>query len=149
MATAFLDTPVEFLKGVGPSRAGMLNKELGIFSFRDILQYYPFRYVDRTKFTRIADISNDALFVQIRAKLIRVQKAGNERHQRIIATVADSSGELDLVWFQGTRWVLEMLTPRQEYIIFGKPAIFNGRWNIAHPELEIPSEQPLDRKSVV
>lgn len=143
MATAFLDTPVEFLKGVGPSRAGMLNKELGIFSFRDILQYYPFRYVDRTKFTRIADISNDALFVQIRAKLIRVQKAGNERHQRIIATVADSSGELDLVWFQGTRWVLEMLTPRQEYIIFGKPAIFNGRWNIAHPELEIPSEQPL------
>ncbi len=143
MATAFLDTPVEFLKGVGPARAGMLNKELGIFSFRDLLQTYPFRYVDRTKFTRIANISGEALFIQVRAKLIRVQKAGNERHQRVIATVADGSGEMDLVWFQGARWVLDMLTPRQEYIIFGKPTLFNGRWNIAHPELEIPPEQPL------
>lgn len=143
MATAFLDTPVEFLKGVGPARAGMLNKELGIFTFRDLLHTYPFRYVDRTRFTRIADIGGETLYVQLRAKLLRVQKAGSERHQRIIATVTDGSGELDLVWFQGARWVLDMLSPRQEYIIFGKPAIFNGRWNMAHPELEIPPEQPL------
>ncbi len=139
----FLETPIEYLKGVGPTRAGLLNKELNIRTFADLLTTFPFRYVDRSKFIRIADISEESTYIQIKARLVNVQVVGGQRQDRLIATVRDDSGEIELVWFQGTKWVLDMLTARQEYLIFGKPVMFNGKWNIPHPELEIPSDQPL------
>jgi ATP-dependent DNA helicase RecG len=143
MTTPFLETPVEFLKSVGPSRAAVLKKELGIHTFGDLLTVFPFRYVDRTKFFRIAEIRDDSSYIQLRAKMVRIQTLGGGKGQRLVATVRDDSGEIDLVWFQGLSWVLEKLTPLQEYIVFGKPTQFNGKWNIPHPELEVPPNQPL------
>lgn len=143
METTFLSTHIEFLKGVGPARAEMLQKELKIFTFGDLLTYFPFRYVDRSKFYKINEISDEHAFIQIRGAIVRIQTIGVARGQRLVATLRDETGEIDLVWFQGLKWVGEMLTPRQEYIVFGKPSLFNGRWNIAHPELEIPSNQPI------
>ncbi len=143
MDHSFLSTPIEFLKGVGPARAELLKKELNICTFGELLTLFPFRYIDRSKFYLISGIRDDSTFIQFKARLIRIQTIGMGRGQRIIATVRDESGEIDLVWFQGLKWVGEMLTPQQEYVIFGKPAMFNGKLNIPHPELEIPSNHPL------
>ncbi|MDP1622952.1 MAG: ATP-dependent DNA helicase RecG [Bacteroidales bacterium] len=145
----FLETSIEYLKGVGPARADLLKKELNIHTFGDLLTYFPFRYVDRSKFYQIADIRDESSFVQIKARVIHIQSVGAHHHQRLVATVSDGTGEIDLVWFQGIKWIVNMLSPRQEYIIFGKPAIFNGRWNIPHPELEIPSTQPLILSEII
>ena len=149
MVNNFLETPIEYLKGVGPARADLLKKELKIFTFADLLTTFPFRYVDRSQFYKISEISDDSAYIQIRATLVHVQTAGANRQQRLIATVRDDSGEMELVWFQGTKWVLDMLSPRQEYLIFGKPVMFNGKWNIPHPELEIASNQPVPLSEVL
>jgi ATP-dependent DNA helicase RecG len=143
LATSFLETPIEYLKGVGPARAELLKKELNVHTFGDLLTCFPFRYVDRSKFFLISEIRDDFSYIQLKARVVHIQTIGAPHHQRLVATVRDASGEIDLVWFQGVKWVLEMLTPQQEYTIFGKPAVFNGRWNIPHPELEIPTTQPL------
>ena len=143
MATPFLETPIEYLKGVGPARAELLKKELNLNTFGELLTYFPFRYLDRSKFYHIAEISDDTAYIQLKAKMVRIQTIGAAHHQRLVATIRDETGEIDLVWFQGIKWVLEMLTPQQEYVVFGKPSLFNGRWNIPHPELEIPATQPL------
>jgi len=143
MTTPFLETPIEYLKGVGPARADLLKKELNIHTFGELLTFFPFRYLDRSKFYQIAEIGDDASYIQLKAKIVHIQTIGAPHHQRLVATARDASGEIDLVWFQGIKWVLNMLTPQQEYILFGKPGIFNGRWTISHPELEIPTLQPL------
>lgn len=149
MATSFLETPIEYSKGVGPARAELLRKELGIHTFGDLLTFFPFRYVDRSKFVQIADIKDDGSFIQLKARIIQIQTAGGPHRQRLVVTASDSSGEIDLVWFQGVKWVLEMLTPRQEYVIFGKPVVFNGRWSISHPDLEIPTTRDLPLSEVI
>jgi len=149
MTTSFLETPIEYLKGVGPSKADLLKKELNVRTFGELLTCFPFRYVDRSKFYLISDIRDDNSFIQIKARVIHIQTIGALHHQRLVATVRDSSGEIDLVWFQGLKWVLDMLTPQQEYIIFGKPVIFNGRWNIPHPEMEIPTTQPVPLSEII
>ncbi|MEI7896419.1 MAG: ATP-dependent DNA helicase RecG [bacterium] len=149
MTTPFLETPIEYLKGVGPARADLLNKELNVRMFGDLLTLFPFRYVDRSKFCQIAEINDENAYIQVRARIVHIQTLGSAHHQRLVATVRDSSGEIDLVWFQGVKWILDMLSPQQEYIIFGKPAVFNGRWNIPHPELEIPTTQPLPLSELV
>ncbi len=149
MATSFLETPIEYLKGVGTARADMLKKELNLKTFGELLTYFPFRYIDRSKFYRIDEIKDDSSYIQLKAKMVRIQMVGAPHHQRLVATIRDESGEIDLIWFQGVKWVLEMLTPQQEYIVFGKPTLFNGRWNIAHPDLEIPTTQPLPLSETV
>jgi ATP-dependent DNA helicase RecG len=149
MAGTFLDTPVEYLKGVGPQRAEMLKKELGITTFGELVSLFPFRYVDRSHFHRISEISDEHAWVQLRAVITRVTEAGAPRAKRVIATVEDESGEIDLVWFQGQKWIIDKLKPGTRYIIFGKPTLFNGRWNIAHPELELPQETPLPIKETL
>jgi len=147
--TAFLETPIEYLKGVGPSRASLLKKELNINTFGELLTWFPFRYVDRSKFYRIADIREENTYVQLKARVVRIQAIGPPHHQRLIAVARDESGEIELVWFQGVKWVLDMLTPQQEYIIFGRPTLFNGKWNIPHPEMEIPPEVPLPLSEII
>ena len=143
MSPSFLEMPVGYLKGVGPARADLLRSEIGVQTVGDLLTWVPFRYIDRTKFHRIADIRDENAYIQLRAKIVRIQALGPAGRQRLLATVRDESGETELVWFQGVRWVLEMLVPQQEYIIFGKPVLFNGKWNIPHPDLEIPSDRPI------
>ncbi len=136
----FWNRPVEFVKGVGPKRALLLKKELEISSFGDLLTYYPFRYVDRSKFTRICDVQDDQVYVQVKGRITGIQKLGKPGSERLSAILSDSSGRIELIWFKGIKWVLAGLQPDQEYIVFGKPAYFNGNYNIPHPEMEPASE---------
>jgi len=138
MAVSFdiFKNPIEYLKGVGPVRAEMLQKELGIFTFGDLLNHYPFRYIDRSKFYSISEINDDSAFIQVKGKIVTIQKIGKPRSQRMTALLADESGTIELVWFAGIRWIEKNLVPGTEYVVFGKPNFFNGKYNIPHPEME-------------
>jgi ATP-dependent DNA helicase RecG len=132
----FFDTPIEYLKGVGPQRATLLNKELKIFTYADLIQHYPHRYEDRTKFYLIKELSDEMPFVQIKGRILKKELVGTGFKKRLVANFTDSSGEIELVWFQGINWVSEKIKPGQEYVVFGKPTRYGSRYNIAHPELE-------------
>lgn len=134
--SGFFDTPVEFLKGVGPQRSVLLNKELNIFTFGDLIQYYPFRYEDRTKFYDIQAISDEMPYVQIRGTINKKEFIGIGAKRRLVATLKDTTGEIELVWFQGIKWVQDKLKPGVEYVVFGKPNQYGKKYNIAHPEIE-------------
>jgi ATP-dependent DNA helicase RecG len=142
MSSNFLNTPIEYLKNVGFPKAELLKKELHIFKYSELLTYYPFRYVDRTKFYKVKEVNEDMPFVQLRGKIIRVETIGNKRAQRLVAAFTDDTGTIELVWFQGIKWLAEKIKPHSanEYVVFGKPAIFNKRFNITHPEVEPVSE---------
>lgn len=131
-----LDSNIEFLKGVGPHRAEVLKKELGIFTCRDLLFHFPFRYVDRTKFHRIRDIHTEGEQVQIRGILRRLETLGEGRARRLVGSVRDETGMMELVWFQSVQWLEKSLVVGKEYIVFGRINEFNGRFNITHPEME-------------
>lgn len=141
MRDNFLDTPIEYLKGVGPVKGELLKQDLGIYCFADLLIHYPFRYIDRTKFYKINEITSDLPYIQCKGILIRSAIFGVKRSQRLVAYFKDETGILEIVWFAGIRWIKDTLKPFKEYIIFGKPSSFNGKINIAHPELELVSEQ--------
>ncbi len=136
----YLDTPVEFLKGVGPVRAGHLREELDINTFGDLLTHYPFRYVDRSRFYTVSEANADLAYIQLKGKIIDITLAGNPRAQRLMARFKDETGMMDLVWFQGVRWIKDIIKTNTEYVIFGKPTEFNGRINIVHPEVEPVTE---------
>ena len=140
MRNDFFSTSIEFLKGVGPQRAAMLKKELGIQTFGDLLRHYPFRYVDRTRFYTIAELTPDLPYIQVRGMLRAPEVKGVKRKQRMTAMLEDGTGRLELVWFQGLRWVRESLRPGQEYIVFGKPGLFQRQLHVVHPELELAAE---------
>jgi ATP-dependent DNA helicase RecG len=143
MSSTFLNSPIEYLKSVGPQKAEILKKELHIFKYGDLLTFYPFRYVDRTKFYKVKDINADLSFVQLRGKIVHTKMVGIKRAQRFVATFADDTGTLELVWFQGAKWIAEKIKPHvtNEYIVFGKPTFFNNGFNISHPEIELVSEE--------
>src|SRR5688572_32091397 len=103
----FFDTPVEYLKGVGPQRSALLNKELNIFTFGDLLQYYPFRYEDRTKFYSVSSLHEEMQFVQLRGTVTKKEIIGVGAKKRLVAQFKDESGSIELVWFQGIKWMLE------------------------------------------
>lgn len=138
MSSTFLNTPIEYLKSVGPQKAEILKKELRIFKYADLLAFYPFRYVDRTKFYKVKEINADLPFVQLRGKITNTKMVGVKRAQRFVATFADETGSLELVWFQGAKWIAEKIKPHvtNEYIVFGRPSVFNGIFNISHPEID-------------
>ena len=136
-----LETPIEYLKGVGPARADVLKKELGIFNFNHLLTYYPFRYIDRSKFYKIREINDDSTYIQIKGTILNIQKIGKPRSQRLVAMFRDESGITELVWFKGIKWIEQKLTPGAEYVVFGKPNLFNNRYNFPHPEIETVAEQ--------
>lgn len=131
-----LDSNIEYLKGVGPQRADVLKTELGIFTCRDLLFHFPFRYVDRTKFHRIRDVHHDGETVQLRGTLRRLETVGESRARRLTGSLRDDSGLIELVWFQGLQWVEKSLQVGKEYIVYGRVNEFNGRLNISHPEME-------------
>lgn len=134
-----LDTPVEYLKGVGPVRAEVLKKELGIFTFGQLLYHFPFRYIDRSKFYKIGEIQSDSAYVQLKGRIVRIQKAGKTHSERLIAVLEDDTGETELVWFKGIKWIVDKLKLNEEYIVFGKPSVFNKKFNFPHPEIEAVS----------
>ncbi len=141
MPQNFLETPIEYLKGVGPKRADLLKKELNIFTFEDMIEYYPFRYVDRSKFYSVKDIISDASYIQLKGTISNMKLLGKSRSQRLSAQFSDKTGTIELVWFKGIKWIKDKIKPDVEYIVFGKPSIYNNKFNIAHPEIDAVSEQ--------
>ncbi|MCK5700524.1 MAG: DEAD/DEAH box helicase, partial [Cyclobacteriaceae bacterium] len=132
----FFDTRIEFLKGVGPAKAELLNKELQIFTFGDIIQHYPFRYEDRTKFYQIKEIDNSMNYVQLKGRISHIELIGHGRKKRLVANFTDGTGKIELVWFKGAQWMLEKIGVGIDYVVFGKPSIFNRKFNIPHPEID-------------
>ncbi|HEX8549327.1 MAG TPA: ATP-dependent DNA helicase RecG, partial [Cytophagaceae bacterium] len=137
MATHSLSTPIEYLKGVGPQRADVLKKELSIFTYQDLINHYPFRYVDRTRFYKVRELSPDLPAVQVLGRLITKEIIGEKQSRRLVAKLRDETGIIELVWFQGIRWVEKILHPNAVFIVFGKPNEFNGKISISHPEIEL------------
>ncbi|MEO6149667.1 MAG: ATP-dependent DNA helicase RecG [Mucilaginibacter sp.] len=140
------ETPIEYLKGVGASRAEVLKKELGIQKFNDLLRHYPFKYIDRTKFYKVRNIDAELPYVQVIARLTHKEIAGDKRTKRLVVQVQDDTGVMELVWFQGVNWFDRNLTVGKAYIIFGKPTTFNGKAQMSHPEMELYSAEAMQRK---
>ena len=136
----FLDTDITYLSGVGPKRAELLNKELGIYTFRDLLYYFPFKYIDRTRFYKISELDPDLPFVQIKGVINGYATEGYGSGKRLVADFQDDTGIVKLIWFKGTKWITGSYPPGVEFIVFGKPGVFNGIINIIHPEIEASSK---------
>ena len=136
----FFDTSIEFLKGVGPQRAALLQKELEIFTFGDLIQHYPFRHEDRTQFYTVHEVNELMPFVQIKGAIKKMELIGGRFKKRLVGHFGDGTGELELVWFQGIPWTLEKIKPGIPYVIFGKPNRYGNKISIAHPEIEPLSE---------
>tara|TARA_B100001741_G_scaffold218252_1_gene180921 strand:- start:5408 stop:7507 length:2100 start_codon:yes stop_codon:yes gene_type:complete len=132
-----LSTSIDFLKGVGPARADLLKKELNIFTYRDLLYYFPFRYIDKSKVFKVSDLHSDLPFVQIKGKIIRFEDVGKGRSKRLVAHLQDDTGVVQLVWFKGVRWIKSSLKLDIDYLVFGKPSSFKNRFNIVHPEVDL------------
>ncbi|MDO9040185.1 MAG: ATP-dependent DNA helicase RecG, partial [Bacteroidota bacterium] len=139
----YLDQDIKFLPGVGPQRAELLKKELEIFTFNDLLYYFPYKYIDRTKFYKVSEVTNSMPYIQLKGVIIRFETTGEGVRQRLIAHFRDDSGVMELLWFQGVKWVRENIRANVEYILFGKPSIFNGKINMVHPELEPVENKPI------
>jgi len=133
--TEFLHTPIEFLKGVGPQRAELLKQELGISTFGDLLEYFPFRYVDRSTYNQVAELHALEGHAQLKGYLVRIEEVGTGKQKRLTAKFQDRSGVIDLVWFAGFKWIKPTLKTGVEYQVYGKAKIFGSSFNIPHPEL--------------
>ena len=131
-----LDSDIKYLPSVGPRRAELFGKELGIFTFRDLIYFFPFRYVDRSRFYAISEIDSASAYIQLRGVIRDVRMVGAKRGKRLVATLSDDTGSIDLVFFQGVKWVSDKIKPGKEYIVFGKPSVFNGEINMVHPEID-------------
>lgn len=134
---------IKYLSGVGPQRASILNKELGIFSFHDLIYYFPYKYVDRSRIYYIHEIEGTMPYIQLKGTFLSFETFGEGRQRRLVGHFSDGTGVVDLVWFQGIKYILGKYKLREEYIVFGKPTVFNGRVNIAHPDIDDPEEIKL------
>jgi ATP-dependent DNA helicase RecG len=141
--SSFLDTPISYLKGIGPQRAEVLQKELMIFTYKDLIQHYPFRYVDRTHFQSVREVTEDSAYYQLRGHIVEIDFVGDKRTKRLVAKFRDGTGMIDLVWFQGAKWMAEKLKANTEYIVYGKATSFMGRFNMPHPEIDVVTPELL------
>ncbi|MGB3343811.1 MAG: ATP-dependent DNA helicase RecG [Aequorivita sp.] len=137
MNSNFLQTPIDYLKGVGPNRASLLRKELGIHTFQDLLHLFPNRYLDRTKYYKIVQLQQTNAEVQLIGKITHIKTVEQKRGKRLVATFIDETGSMELVWFRGIKWIRENLKLNQAYVIFGKTNYFNGSFSMPHPEMEL------------
>lgn len=134
---------IKYISGVGPQKASVLNKELEIFSLHDLIYYFPYKYVDRSHIYSIREIDGNMPYIQLKGTIIGFETVGEGRQRRLIAHFTDGSGVIDLIWFQGVKYILGKYKLHEEYIIFGKPSVFNGRINVAHPDIDSPAELKL------
>jgi len=132
----FLTTAISYLKGVGPSRAEVLQKEFDIFTFNDLLYYFPYRHIDRSKIYKIADVDMDLPYIQLKGRISHFRTQGAGKAARLTAILNDGTGELELVWFQGAKWVKESISSDKEYLVFGKPTEFKRVYNMVHPTID-------------
>ena len=139
-----LETPIDYLKGIGPNRADLLKRELRIFTYGDLLEHYPFRYIDKSMIYNIAELYDGMQSIQIEGKIKRFTEKGHKHSKRLIAQFEDKTGVIDLVWFKGIRWIKSSLKLDTEYIVFGKPTAYKGVFNIAHPEIDIKDDNQTE-----
>ena len=141
-----LDQDIQFLPGVGPRRKALLEKELGIKTYKDLLEYYPYKYVDRSRVYRISELSADTTFVQIKAKILSFETFDMGAHRtRLVAHVSDGTGVADIVWFSGAKYMLSQYKTGTPYIIFGRPSVYGGRFQFAHPDIDPAAELQLSQ----
>lgn len=140
MQQDILNTAIEYLKGVGPKRGELLRKELNVHTFRDLLYQFPYRYVDKTRFQKIRELHEDLDNVQLKGILRRLSKIGEGRKRRLVGRFRDDTGYIDLVWFTGAHWLEKKLQVGAEYVVYGKVNQYGGQWSMAHPEMELVSE---------
>ncbi|WP_418604005.1 ATP-dependent DNA helicase RecG [Hwangdonia sp.] len=132
-----LQTPIDYLKGVGPNRAELLRKELGIYTYQDLINLFPNRYIDRTQYYKINQLQRNNADVQVIGKITGFKEVAQKRGKRLVATFQDDTGTMELVWFRGHKWIRESLKPNKPYVAFGKTNWFSGKFNMAHPDLEL------------
>ncbi len=144
-----LQTPIEYLKGVGPNRGDLLRKELGIRFYEDLIQHYPNRYIDRTRYYKINELRNQIAEVQLIGKIINIKMVEQKRGKRLVATFADETGQMELVWFQGHKWIKDSLQLNVPIVIFGKCTLFNYVFSMSHPEIELLSEHEKSLRSAL
>ena len=150
MQQNLLQTPIEYLKGVGPNRGELLRKELGIHKYGDLVNFFPNRYIDRTRYYKINELQNNAAEVQIIGKIIAIKTVEFAKgRKRLVATFVDDTGQMELVWFQGHKWIRESLKINEVCVIFGKCSSFNGLFNMAHPEIELLAEHEKSLRSAM
>ncbi len=139
----FLDQEIKFLPGVGPKRAETLKKELKLLTFRDLIYYYPYKYIDRTKFYKISEIHAGMPYIQVKGVIRAIETIGSKPKERLTARFYDNTGSIELVWFRAIKWQRENLRINKEYIVFGKPSEFGGKISVVHPDLETEEEKQL------
>jgi len=145
-AANILANPIEYLKGVGPQRADLLKKELNIFTFGDLLNHFPFRYVDRTKINSISELTPETEYAQVAGVLLNYETIGQRQGKRLVAELKDKTGIMELTWFQGLSWAGKLLEAGQSYLVYGRVSFYNGRPQIVHPEIELlKPEQPAGK----
>jgi len=134
------------LKGVGTTRADVLKKELEIYTYEDLLRHFPYKHIDRTRFYKVREIDPELPYVQVLARITQKEIIGEKQGRRLVAQAKDDTGVVELVWFQGVKWVEKYLEVGKVYVLFGKPGIFNGRPQMAHPEMELYAPATLKQK---
>ena len=130
-----LKSPIEYLKGVGPQRADLLKKELNVFTFYDLLNHFPHRHIDKTRVSLIKDINSSTDYIQVAGTLHNPDIVGIKSGRRMVATLRDNTGTLELAWFQGLSWIQKILKPGEQYLVFGRVTFFQGHPQIVHPEM--------------
>ena len=136
---SFLATPIAYLKGVGPQKAQILQEELGIYTFQDLLFHFPYRYQDRTVFNQVSLIRPEDTYVQLKGCFTHIHESGSGRHKKLHAQFTDGSASIELIWFQGFQWLKSGLNVQDQYIVFGKPKFFQNQWTVSYTHLTLPT----------
>lgn len=144
---SILSNPIEYLKGVGPLRADLLKKELNIFTFKDLLEHFPYRHIDKTAIKKIRQITPDTEYIQVSGKIVSCEILGENRGRRLIAELRDDTGSLELTWFQGISWIQKTIDIGQSYIVFGRVSFFMGNPQITHPEMDILTAEKTEGRT--
>ena len=144
-----LQTPIDYLKGVGPNRADLLRKELGIHTYQDLINLFPNRYIDRTQYYKINQLQQSNADVQVIGKIVEFKEIAQKQGKRLIATFQDDTGTMELVWFRGQKWILDNLKLNTSYVIFGKTNLYGGKFSMPHPELELLQEHEKNLRSAM
>ena len=135
-----LQTPITYLKGVGPGRAALLGRELGIETYQDLLYFFPNRYIDKSRFYKISELERTGAEVQIIGRITHIKTVAQKKGKRLVATFKDDTGSLELVWFRGQKWIQDRIKLNEPYVIFGRTNYFNGSFSMPHPEIELLSQ---------
>ncbi|MCF7560093.1 ATP-dependent DNA helicase RecG [Sabulilitoribacter multivorans] len=144
-----LQTPIDYLKGVGPNRADLLRKELGIYTYQDLINLFPNRYIDRTRYYKVNELQRNNADVQVVGTITKFEEVAQKNGKRLVATFQDETGTMELVWFRGLKWIRESLKLNKPYVAFGKTNWFSGKYNMPHPELELLEEHEKNIRSAM